>query len=57
MTSHEEVLREIEALAEDNKWPIIGPAKGQVLAEVLQKYHPKFYDRLKLQKRLKQVKI
>jgi len=40
MTSHEEVLREIEALAEDNKWPIIGPAKGQVLAEVLQKYHP-----------------
>lgn len=38
---YEIVLKEIEDLAEEKKWPIIGREKGRVLIEVCQEHNPR----------------
>jgi predicted O-methyltransferase YrrM len=41
LTKADEVLREIERMAENESLPIIGPDKGRILAEALRKVKPK----------------
>jgi predicted O-methyltransferase YrrM len=41
LTEADEVLREIESMAEHEFLPIVGPRKGKILAEVIRKIKPK----------------
>jgi predicted O-methyltransferase YrrM len=41
LTKADEVLREIEEMAENEFLPIIGPDKGKILAEAVRKIKPK----------------
>ena len=41
MTKADKVLREIEALAQQDFLPIVGPIKGKILAEAIRKTNPK----------------
>jgi predicted O-methyltransferase YrrM len=41
LTKADEVLREIERMAENEFLPIIGPDKGKILAEAVRKVNPK----------------
>jgi predicted O-methyltransferase YrrM len=41
LTKADEVLREIEAMAEHEFLPIVGPHKGKILADALRKVKPK----------------
>lgn len=42
MTKADEILREIEALAQREFLPIVGPIKGKILAEAVRKAEPKY---------------
>lgn len=41
MYQHDYVLKKIENEADNERWPIIGPQKGQVLVEAVRKFQPK----------------
>ena len=40
-STYRDVLDEIEARADDRRWPIIGPEKGALLVELIREHQPK----------------
>jgi len=39
--NYQDVLREIEASARERHWPIVGPRKGALLVELVQRHQPR----------------